>query len=272
MKPDIYAADHPELIGAHYDMSNSDYHSTPAVSKSTLSLVDKSINHWLYHKRKETPQMLLGSAAHAKLLEPASFNDEFIVGPNRSRSTNEWKDFVEANPGKSVIHPKEMIRIMKMTAAVQTHPTANDLIFESGAKPEVSVFGEDDDTGILVRVRPDQILEDDGLIIDLKTTADASAGWGGFPSSVRKFQYHVQHALYVDFCQKHYGRPFTFVFVAVETGDPFGVAVYTLDDDMVNRGREIYRSALDRVHDYAQNGGGTGYAEEIMTINAKGVG
>ena len=91
-------------------MTNAEYHSHPAVSKSDLDLISRSPLH--FKTAKETPKvqtesMLLGSLVHKLVLEPDDFDNEYIVAPVCDRRTKQgkeiWNDFMESSAGMSVI-------------------------------------------------------------------------------------------------------------------------------------------------------------------------
>ena len=88
----------------------------------------------------------------------------------------------------------------------------------------------------------------DDLIVDLKSTEDASAA--GFSRSCANYRYHVQAAYYLDIANAVMDRRFTaFVFIAVEKSPPYQVAVYHADYEMIMAGRMEYRRLVDLYHE-----------------------
>ena len=93
----------------------------------------------------------------------------------------------------------------------------------------------DESTGLQCKCRPDWLTNDGTLVVDLKTTEDASPK--GFQKSVAGFFYHVQAAWYLHGLEQATHRcPEQFVFIAVEKKPPFAVAVYAADADMIREG------------------------------------
>ena len=112
-----------------------------------------------------------------------------------------------------------------------------------GGKPEVSVFWQDEDTGEECRCRPDYWNDGYNIIVDLKTTQDASPT--GFAKSIANYRYHVQAAFYMQGVYAATGKyPERFVFIAIEKEAPFAVGVYEIDADALALGRELYQRDL----------------------------
>ena len=79
-------------------------------------------------------------------------------------------------------------------------------------------------TGLQCKCRPDWISADGGILVDLKTTEDASPR--EFQRSIAKWRYHVQAGWYMAGIEAAYGtRPSGFIFIAVEKKPPFAVGV-----------------------------------------------
>ncbi|MDX5979577.1 PD-(D/E)XK nuclease-like domain-containing protein [Vreelandella alkaliphila] len=78
----------PKEPGIYEGLTNAEYHAGPGVSKSGLDLVDKNPATYRYVKdtpeeRTETPDMRIGSALHAAVLEPELFVTEYCRGLRR---------------------------------------------------------------------------------------------------------------------------------------------------------------------------------------------
>ncbi|MFW6340670.1 MAG: PD-(D/E)XK nuclease-like domain-containing protein [Wenzhouxiangella sp.] len=219
------------------------YHATPAISKSGLDLIDKSAAH--YHnapQRVATRAMELGTATHIALLEPAKFDDEYLIVPAKDRRQKEWKDAVAQVGSEHCLLLSEAESIIEMQRSIAKHDRANRLV-ESNGWRELSGFARDPETGVLVRCRFD-LLTETGTAVDLKTTRDARSH--EFSRSVASFRYHVQAALYSDLYYWITGeRLESFRFLAVETAHPYTVCHYVLDDEAIAQGRREYRENLN---------------------------
>lgn len=222
-----------------YDIPADQYHAGPGISKSMLDLIAKSPAYLKNGYREATPAMELGTAAHCAILEPDHFQSLYCMAPDCRRGTKEWKAAEDAAEGRIMLKPDDWGLVHKMQEAVYQHPAARELL-QSG-KSEQSLYWIDEDTSLLCRARPDY-LRDDRVIVDLKTTSDASPE--GFSESCARYRYHCQNAFYSDGCANLLGNAEAFIFIAVESTPPFGVAVYELTQMAVSRGRELYHGNL----------------------------
>jgi exodeoxyribonuclease VIII len=155
--------------------------------------------------------------------------------------------------------------VMAMGRAVHGHPAAAYLLSLPG-KAETTHMWTDEATGLQCKCRPDWLVDDGSLIVDLKTTEDASPA--GFRKSIANFRYHVQASWYLDGLEHATGRrPEQFIFICVEKKPPHAVAVYAADVEMVAAGqvtatRDMLLLAECRDADYWP-----AYSDQIETIS-----
>ena len=103
------------------------------------------------------------------------------------------------------------------------------------------------------------------IAIDLKTTDDASPK--GFARSCYKYRYHVQAAFYTDGHLQASGEPLEgFFFIAVEKSEPHLVAVYYLNADDIQRGREQYRDDINKFTACLAADGWQGYGDGVQEL------
>lgn len=180
-----------------------------------------------------------------------------------------WSDvlaeWTENNPGRIVLTPETWDQLHAMANAVHSHPAAGALLTGCPGEAEKSVYWNDATTGVLCRCRPDW-WRDDNVIVDLKTTEDASPE--GFAKSMANYRYDVQAAYYLDGVQAATRkRPKAFVFIAVEKKPPYGVGVYVLDSDSLELGRAQYQHDLRIYAECVRTGEWPGYGDKIQTIS-----
>ena len=72
--------------------------------------------------------------------------------------------------------------------------------FLSAGEPEVSIFSEDEETGLAIKGRLDWI-QPNGTIVDLKTVGAGKASPKEFAKQVASFKYHMQAAHYLELAQ-----------------------------------------------------------------------
>ena len=262
--------------GIYTDIDNDAYHGGPGVSSSQLKAVGESLADFLWPRRKESPAMALGTAAHLATLEPDLFESSVVVSPTVDKRTKAGKEeyaaFIERYgadiaAGKILeLAPAIFSQALRIRDAVHGHPVAGRLLTEG--KPEVSAFWIDDETGILCKCRPDW-LRDDGMEVSLKTARRAD--YEGFMKDAYAYGYHLSTAFYRDGLDACGIANQPTVHVVVETDDPRPerVAVYVLDDDFYAIGHAAYRAALAKIHaKQMQPSIWAGLPLEIQTLKA----
>lgn len=259
-----------DRLGTFTQLTNAEYHADPAVSKSHLDLVARSPRHY-WHRYlspdaappEPTLAMVLGSAVHTRVLEPHRYNVEYAVAPSVDRRTKAgkeiWEEFQAEAEGKTLLTSEQDQLAQAVAQAVFEHPAAALLLSKPG-KAEQSYFWDDEDTGERCKCRPDWHSECGRLIVDLKTTEDASPA--AFARSIHKFRYHVQAAWYLRGLSAE-----QFVFVAVEKQPPHLVGVYVATPEMVTAGQRVAARDLARLAECRAANQWPGYSDEITPID-----
>ena len=171
-----------------------------------------------------------------------------------------WDSFDDKAKGKTFVSLDDLERLTIMKQRVLEHPAASTILNMSGVT-EQSYQWKDSQTGEICKSRPDFHTDDGTLIVDLKTTSDASEL--GFQKSVHNFRYHVQAAFYLRSIEEAQ----QFVFIAVESKPPYLVAVYNASTDMINAGNRVADKNLATLAQCRKTGKWTGYSEEITTLD-----
>jgi exodeoxyribonuclease VIII len=155
--------------------------------------------------------------------------------------------------------------VIKMSSAIYSHPAASMLLNLSG-KAETTYMWFDDATGLHCKCRPDWISNDGSILVDIKTTEDASLN--EFRRSIIKFNYHNQAAWYLNGVEQATGkRPDQFLFICVEKRHPHCVAVYAADAAMITAGEIATRNALDTLSICRAADHWPGYSDQIQQIS-----
>jgi hypothetical protein len=217
------------------------------VSASDIKSFMKSPKYYYYSKYEEIKKsdedlrhLTIGSALHESILEPHQFFENYIVSPKFDRRTKEGKTNFEswsnANKGKKILFEDEMDMIIRMGENALKNKNLIELVNDSYR--ELSIYTIDEKTGLKIKLRPDVFCKSKSTIVDIKTCLDSSAK--GFKSNVYTYGYSTTDAFYKDFSNKE-----NYVFCAVEKTAPNQVSLYQLPDEMVDYGRNQYRTALD---------------------------
>ena len=236
--------------------TNEQYHANEAISHSKLELFRR--RPISYYRRfiaktvarpETTEAFRIGSAAHCAVLEPDQFWQRYALRPDGiDRRTKDGKaafaEFEAANVGKTVITQDEAGAVQEMTAAVQHHPLASQLL--AAGSPELS-WRVEPVGGMALQCRTDwynsagcELSGGRPYVADLKTVESLdSDAFRNFERACFNFGYHRQAGFYLPLITEIIGSPvFDFFFIAVEKAEPYGVAVYRLSDAATARGHD----------------------------------
>lgn len=245
------------------DMDHREYRAAPGISASSIKRALRSLDHM------DTPQpssdaMNLGTALHMLMLEPDRFESTYVAA-DIDRRTKEGKALaaeIEA-AGKTPIKQAEFDAVQAMRDSILRSPAARGYFDGSSTlTTELSVFWDDEDVSpeitVACKLRADAVVKGAGMILDIKTTQDASAE--GFARSVVNFGYHVQAAHYLSAGAASETYPRRFRFIAVETSAPWSVGVYELDAAAMEAGYALREKGIRRIVDGEAKDQWRGYA------------
>jgi len=210
-------------------MPNDEYHASEGISKSGLDKIARSPAHYRYMEQKsQSRAMVLGSAIHAAILEPARFAAEYVLLEDaKDRRCAEYRRAIKEAREEHVLVAGEAEQVAGMIRQAEQN-TELQAALKSEHWTELSAFVACPDTGVILRARFD-LLTADGRSYDLKKTRDARPAM--FAKSVNEYRYHVQDAFYSRVYQLITGHPLqAFKFVAIEESKPHTCAVYELDE------------------------------------------
>ena len=243
----------------------SEYENIKAVNKSTLWEMRKSpLHYWhLMHDtpRKDTPAMKLGRAVHARLLQPETFDDGYVVVPDCDRRTKAgkalWTDLLET--GKELISGEDMETILAMEkefANIRKAP------FWKSPETEIGLTWTDSESGVACKARLDAITDD--YVIDYKTTTDASTA--AFQREALKYGYDLQAAMYLDAARANGYSPKGFIFIAQEKTAPYLINIIHAGSAFLDRGAWIMRDLLAKWKECSESGVWPGYGENELVL------
>lgn len=263
-----------------FQQPDRDYRQNPSISQSEAKEMLVSPAHWLHRYGPNaapfisTPAMRLGSAFHARVLEPADFEGEFCRkadAPTHSiatlkklldlegisyKSTTKKADLValafpdgEPKDSRTVLTDEDWSRCFGMAEAIRSHDYCG-MWFDPGQKDyrkfnEVSLYAKTHQ-GLHIKGRLDRLNIDGGkaTILDLKTTDDASLK--SFQRSVVKFKYDLQAAWYSRLVGlAHPDLEVEFLFCVIEKSPPHGICVYRASDSILDHGNRLMDKALN---------------------------
>jgi hypothetical protein len=207
-----------------------------AMSRSPLHYV-----HAAKHGRADTAAMRLGRIVHWNVLGGMPDDEDGrIVLWDGTRHGNAWKSFAAEHQNDEIVTPPEWEKSLAICDAVTSDPIAAPLLDGTRETPIDWAIGPR-----ACRSRPDVLHHDRGVLVDLKTTTDASIV--GLKRQAWKMAYHAQLAFYAD-AARHSGVVVREVYiVGVEVAAPHAVTVLRLTNRVIEEGRRMYRSWFERL-------------------------
>lgn len=237
------------------NLDNESYHTSKGFSSSQIKIAASNIELFDYgvlkknikNEFKEAYKM--GTYFHERVLEPEIYNPIVLPAEASDRRKAPYKEWVKANPDvdlKMVMKPEEMDTLDKMFNSLESYPEALDMF--NGTVNEASLFYTQNIMGIDfdLRVRPDAYNEQDCHIIDLKTSSKPID-----PKSVRKsieyLSYDLSAYMYTVAMSQHFGKPFKFSWVFVQSIAPYSTAVYTMSEEIFEAGKHKWIKAFNNI-------------------------
>jgi len=269
-----------DLIGIFKGISNEDYHAGPGVSRSSFDLIDRSVMHYDTRKNKETKARAMGTWFHTMMLEPEQVASSWVIGPaGVNWGTIKYGDLAEANPGRQVVPQDIYDQFCQQRERAMRKPRVRQFI-ETGIN-ELTGYHRDMETGMLVKVRPDQFCPDFRILTDWKTSDDASPAQ--FTKDLANYGYVRQGAHNLDSFNASYRQENhkkfnvdpgdvvdTFVLIVSETVEPYECALYVLHPEDLAIARVMNRNSLYKLAQARQTGSSQAYPDEIQTLRAPG--
>lgn len=260
------------------EMTNAEYHASPGYSKSHLDkIADAPIDYWHHYLNPDrepdvqTPAMVQGTVIHTAILEPDLLYSAYKVLPDldlRSKAGRAERDaFIAAHPGATIITLEQLDTAKAVRDAVHRHPLASKLLAQGRA--EQSFFAIDPETGEQIKCRTDWFNDGAGMIVDVKSTDDASPS--GFGKSCANFRYFLQPPWYQDVLRAAFGEaPPWWVFLAVEKKPPYKIGLYFPRPDDIELGRQIARRDFLRILECKRTRQWPDYATEVRPMELPG--
>ena len=250
-------------------MNNNEYHAdTSAISASGLKLFARSPAHyWAAYldparkPQQPTPAMKLGTATHCAILEPDLFNAGYVAIPEGidRRTTAGKQAYAELlATGAEIVAADDMARIMNMACSFRDN-TISRALFERKHEVEQSIYATVN--GVSCKCRPDFIADDGLLVMDVKTTKNASPD--EFGKSAWNLGYHVQAAFYRRVISAATGTTPDFIFGCVESEAPHLVAYYSTPQYLLDYADGLIDTLLERYAECLASGKWPGYVAEI---------
>jgi hypothetical protein len=252
-----------------YSMPDYEYHNKelhPHISSSDVKTVyGKSLLHWAGQEYRESPVFDMGKAVHSLILE---YEKQAVVRGPSDRRGNKWKEAKQQaeKEGKIILTERDYDSALEIAeSALLNSEFLRGMVNSKNFIAEASIFTRCKKTGMLIKCRPDGLLvpqdgKDKGVLLDIKTTQDASPE--GFQKDIRKYNYDLQIAHYMHTmrcanlpCSKMY-------LVAIEKTPPYAVGVHVLSEIYIKHAEKRMFQTLEKMkHAEASQDFSTGWPE-----------
>jgi hypothetical protein len=262
------------LTGIHYQMDEKEYRMAPAIAGSDAKKILPPLTpaHYAAHmagetRREPSKAMMLGTMAHAAVLEPNKLDTAFVEKSSdidfRTKAGKEWRESIGTTP---ILDADEARAVRGIRDSIAAHDAAKALL--AGCDSEVALFAEHR-TGLWIKGRVDalKVVDDmECIICDVKTTS-AGADYGAFSRQAASLNYHVSAAWYCHLAGLNGLPPARFYWVVVEVTPPYAVAVYEIHPDALDLGVGMMNDALGLIAECEDAGEWPGYAPEVQCLN-----
>ena len=250
--------------GCYHGVPIELYHSGklcdgPSISSSGLRKIisDSPAHYWAFSKlnphRADEPEsdaLTIGRAVHHVLLGEPNFKEQVIVRPEKAPDGRAWNGnnasckawIVEKErAGLSILTAGQIDTIKGMALALAREPLV--LAGALNGLVECTFAWKDEETGVCLLARPDNVSVDSADFIDLKTTA--SVKYEDLVRTIDKFGYHQQAALVAEGYRVITGREITsFSNYFIEKQPPYCSNLRQFDQADLDLGAQMNRAAI----------------------------
>ena len=229
---------------------NREFLEKRPLSYSSLKAFRRSPRHYVQYlikPFKPTPAMFLGSLVDTLVLTPEKFDKTYFVVPEISRKTKAGREQYEAamvQAGDRMVVSREMIdKAKEMVNSLYSHPVAAELL-RNKKRTQVRLKWKDTATKLPMIGYVDLETEFEGqdFVADLKTATSADPD--EFMRAVINYEYDFQAGTYLDGYHKSKYRFPKFVWIVVESSEPYGVSVIFASNEMIEFAKEEFYGTL----------------------------
>jgi hypothetical protein len=249
------------MKGIYKDLSNADYHGNKShLSSSALKLLlDDPIE---FHKKYilgtspalEGEHFDIGTAIHAKVLEPEKYDDQVTVYTGKVKRGREWEEFKAQNPNKIILGNMGAMRVERASNALLRHKGIRELL-EMNGESELAFFTTLNN--LPVKSKKDRISFEGKFILDVKSMAGI-INEQTIHSQVEKWSYDLSAALYIDIANEvlfetdeYLIEKFYWAFTSTDMDD---AKLVECMPEMLEQGRRKYQEAIRLYQMYTENG------------------
>jgi hypothetical protein len=232
---------------------NNGYLNTRPLSATSLSAFQQSPRHYIKYitqKRELTDAMILGLLIETMILEPDKLTSKFVQYEKFDRRTNvdkaKWNDMLNDSilKGYHLINTETWKSAEEAKRSVMDHEHARGLI-EGKKGVQVKLAWINKEHGLPITGYEDLTTECWGeeFIVEIKTTAKLNDP-DHFIREAAERKFQLQCGLYSEGHPHCYYKFPQFIFLVIETVDPFNVLLFFCPDEYIERAKEEFRNTL----------------------------
>lgn len=165
-----------------------------------------------------------------------NFGLEAVYIKNKTKSL----EIISPKTAKEIIDIERLDELARMRQSLYDSPKLGAML--SNGDTEHAIFWYDNETGALLKTKPDYVNHNVNSVFDLKTTQEASRE--SFSRAIGNFGYHIQGAMAVDGLKELKGDNYQVVNVAVEKTAPYCVGNWEIKFADLEHGRNEYKKAI----------------------------
>lgn len=163
------------------------------------------------------------------------------------------------------LNKNELNQVIGTARAIKSNQYALKAFSQTG-ESELSIFWIDEESGLLLKCRPDFLPYDCKLVPDYKTASSVNPQ--SFFSDFIKFGYHIQAAMYKEGIKAATGIEVEeFFFIAQEKEPPFITQVYLPPNPLIEYGYKGMRKAINTYLECKDKGFWDTYSDHIIQMS-----
>lgn len=196
-----------------------------------------------------SPAMILGSAIDCKVLTSDQFEKRFVIleKPTGKGSVAEWADILQkaAESRLTVLKKDQYETVLRCKEALHSHKDSADLLAGMfNQQRKLKWHDKENDLPLTGYLDFESKAWDSDFIVDLKTSSNADPDQ--FEKDAAKYDYPIQCGMYLDAMHKiRFKFPY-FIFLVVETDEPFNVSVNFIEADVADFCKDLVKDQLKR--------------------------
>ena len=239
-----------KLDAINENMPNHIYHSIDGISSTQFDLMRKSMTAFELreHFKKSCVAFDDGQLTHDAILLPHLLDEMYLESPTKGSDTVAANKLKADNPNKIIVGQG-----MIDTAKEMAHKV--DLIYGDFIRPsykEVSIFHQNDVTGLLHKFRPDILNLQQKIIIDVKSSS--ANNHAEFLKVLELYDYDLSAAWYFDTAKDAGFDIEIFAWIVVPKQAPHCPFGFYCTPELLEKGRSKYQSLLIKYAEFKENG------------------